>query len=374
MFILKWEIIQNNKNSVATFYSTSNRADVSPRYEGRTTLAVDPAKLASELHLTKVTMEDNGNFQCTVLIPDDDEGTPSASTSVLVLVPPSPPICTIQGKAEYWNNITLTCMSEEGSPNPLYEWKSYSVDNRPRSFPPKTTEKHGVLSLFNISREFSGFFICTSTNQIASSSCNLTLAVMPGSMSGATAGIIVGVIAAVLLLAILIFCCCRKKNKKAKYTEGYEIHLNYLQYKSQHRGSHDRLDDNRDHYRGSRDRLDDNRDRYRGSSDRLDDNRDHYRGSRDRLDDNRDHYRGSRDRLDDNRDHYRGSSDRLDDNRDHYRGSSDRLDDHRDRYRGSHDRLDDNRDHYRGSRDRLDDSQHYGSRDHLDNSERGRYD
>lgn len=42
-------------------------------------------------------------------------------------------------------------------------------------------------------------------------------------MSGATAGIIGGVVAAVLFLAILIYCCYRKKNKKAKYAEGYVI-------------------------------------------------------------------------------------------------------------------------------------------------------
>lgn len=37
----------------------------------------------------------------------------------------------------------------------------------------------GVLSLFNISKETSGFYICTSSNKIRSATCNLTLAVMP---------------------------------------------------------------------------------------------------------------------------------------------------------------------------------------------------
>lgn len=38
----------------------------------------------------------------------------------------------------------------------------------------------GVLSLFNISRETSGFYICTSKNRIGESVCNITLSVMPG--------------------------------------------------------------------------------------------------------------------------------------------------------------------------------------------------
>lgn len=41
----------------------------------------------------------------------------------------------------------------------------------------------GVLSLFNITRETSGYYICTSQNQIGSASCNFTLAVMPGEHS-----------------------------------------------------------------------------------------------------------------------------------------------------------------------------------------------
>ncbi|XP_072300028.1 V-set and immunoglobulin domain-containing protein 2 [Eucyclogobius newberryi] len=420
MFILKWEVVQNNKATiVGTFYSNLNRVDISPNYEGRTSLDVDSSNRMSALHLTKVTMEDNTNFQCTVLIPGDDEGTPSATTSLLILVAPSSPICQIQGKAEYWHNISLTCLSEEGSPIPLYDWKSFSVENTPRPFPPKTTEKDGALSLFNISREMSGFYICTSTNRIGSASCNLTLAVMPGgSMSGATAGIIGGVVGALLLLVILIFCYCRNKNKKAKYTEGSPGEMEFrdgddaegldgyqenkipnnhdkdineqIQHRektgkdeldedmestaesSKYRSSQDRLDDYRgrqdrvDDYRGYQDRVDDyrgNQDRvddYRGNQDRVDDYRgyqdrvDDYRGNQDRVDD----YRGSRDRLDD----YRGSRDRLDE----HHGSRDRLDnyrgsrDHRDDHRGSRDRLDD----YRGSRDRLDD--HRGNRDRLD--------
>lgn len=55
-------------------------------------------------------------------------------------VAPSRPICNIQGRAEYFHNITLTCMSEEGSPGPTYDWKSYSVDNSPRQLPPKATQ------------------------------------------------------------------------------------------------------------------------------------------------------------------------------------------------------------------------------------------
>ncbi|MEQ2239960.1 hypothetical protein ILYODFUR_009925, partial [Ilyodon furcidens] len=340
--------------------------------------------------------------------------------------PPSTPVCTLQGNAEYFNDVTLTCKSEEGSPAPVYQWTSYSVENIPRQFPPKTTQKDGVLSLFNISRETSGFFICISENNIGSASCNFTLAVMPASMSLGSTGIIIGAVAAgLLVLGIVIFCCCKRKSKKQAHDEGshgdkvfydkdglevgepylddksktekkqpneYEDKANapeskftiertgrkfdddqqsYNSGKERHDGKASDTDsqrycgDRKDYYRGSRDHLDDQRERY-GSRDR-DDQRNRY-GSRDRLDDQRDRY-GSRDRLDDQRDRY-GSRDRLDDQRDRY-GSRDRLDDQSNRY-GSRNHLDDRRDR-QGSRDRLDDQRvRYGSRDHLDD-QRVRY-
>ncbi|KAM9346810.1 uncharacterized protein ABDE67_011119 [Symphorus nematophorus] len=433
ILVLTWGAFSDDPDvpmeTVANYF-LNNPVDIAPDYEGRAFVEVNMEKKESTLRLTKVTMQDNRRFQCSVKIPNDDEGTTSAITSLLVLVPPSPPICKIQGTAEYWHNISLTCKSDEGSPPPVTEWTTYNVDNILRTFPPKTSEKDGTLHLFNISRETSGFFICTSTNRIGSASCNLTLAVMPASMNiGSTAAIIGGVIAGIVVLAILFFCCCRKKGEKEKYAEGSpgevyydrdapeageeyrddkpkietkqhedkDIHPHnsynvgaaecldddqhsYHSGKEKHYGKGSDIDsqryqdDQHDHYRGSRDRLDDKRNQYSGSRDRLDDQRDRYGGSRDRLDDQRDRYGGSRDRLDDQRDRYGGSRDRLDDQRDRYGGSRDRLDDQRDRYGGSRDRLDDQRNRYGGSRDRLDDQRdrYHGSRDRLDD-QRDRY-
>nr|XP_061827903.1 cell surface A33 antigen-like [Nerophis lumbriciformis] len=411
MLVLTWEAYPDNieepMKTVATFF-LNNPVDISPAYEGRATLEVDVARQQSTLHLTKLTVKDSRNFQCSVRIPNDDEGTTAASTSLLVLVAPSAPLCRLQGTAEYWHNINLTCVSEEGSPKPSYAWKSYNVENRPRPYPPKTTEKNGALSLFNISRETSGFFICVSTNRVGSASCNFTLAVMPASSNmGATAAIIGGVLAGLLVLGIVVYCFCKKRGKKDKNAKGEmefsdkdateavrqyqdeessgvtekaeykdavpqdteDHHGGYdssrennsgdgaQRYQDSRRGSRDHLDEKRfevrKEYGGSRDRLDEQLDRNgRGGSREHLDNRDECRGSRDRLDDQRGHYGGSRDRLDEQRN--RHSRDRLDDERDRYGGSRDRLEE-RNQYRGSRDRLDEPRDRYGGSRDRLDD-------------------
>ncbi|XP_047456204.1 cell surface A33 antigen-like isoform X2 [Mugil cephalus] len=434
VFVLTWEaypdVLGEPLRTLATYF-LNIEPNYGPEYEGRAQLEVDINRKVSTLTLKKVTIGDSRHYQCGVLIPNDDQGTLSATTSLLVLVPPSTPICTLQGSPEYFHNITLTCRSEEGSPDPVYEWKSYSVENNARPLPPKKIINGGELSLFNISRETSGYYICTATNRIGSASYNYTLAVTPGSMMNisSTTIIVIVVVAAVVLLGIMIFCCCRRKGKHPKDpseemedyghetgkeyrddesipekkqvnqntvdlppdtygTEGARRKLDDDQYSynsgkgrpdgnSSDVGSQRYRDDQGDRYRGSRDRLDDQRDRYGGSRDRLDDQRDRYGGSRDRLDEQRDRYGGSRDRLDDQRDRYGGSRDRLDDQRDRYGGSRDRLDDQRDRH-GSRDHLVDQRDRYGGSRDRLDDQRHrYGSRDRLDyerDHDGGRYD
>uniref|UniRef100_A0A8C5GPS0 Cell surface A33 antigen-like n=1 Tax=Gouania willdenowi TaxID=441366 RepID=A0A8C5GPS0_GOUWI len=432
-FVLTWEAFPDEAGDplepVATYFM-NNAPDIAPPYEGRATLNVNIDQRTSSLLMSKVSIQDSRRYQCSVLIPNDNEGTTAVSTSLLVLVPPSAPICSIQGTAEYFHDISLTCNSKEGSPTPTYDWKTYSVESVPRPFPPKTNIKDGSLSLFNISKETSGYFICISVNRIGSASCNLTLAVMPPSSKvGATAGIIAGVVAGILLLLIVLYCFCRKKGKKDTYEEGSPAEMEFYDKDAPETGKQyadnksdsgkkqankntdndivpednntvrrkldddqdsfssnkdskggdmdsNRYKDDRNHesqdppdrYGGSRDRLNDQHNYNKGSRDRLDDQRDQSRGSRDRLDDQRDQYRGSRDRLDDQRDHYRGSRDRLDNQHDQYRGSRDRLDDQRDQYRGSRDRLDDQSDHNRGSRDRLDDqSDHYrGSRDRLD--------
>ncbi|XP_047456205.1 cell surface A33 antigen-like isoform X1 [Mugil cephalus] len=220
-FVLTWEaypdVLGEPLRTLATYF-LNNEPDYGPGYEGRAQLEVDINRKVSTLTLKKVTIGDSRHYQCGVLIPNDDQGTLSATTSLLVLVPPSTPNCTLQGSPEYFHNITLTCRSEEGSPDPVYEWKSYSVENISRPFPPKTIIKGGELSLFHISRETSGYYICTATNRIGSASYSYTLAVTPGSMMNisSTTIIVIVVVAAVVLLGIVIFCCYRRKAKHPK--------------------------------------------------------------------------------------------------------------------------------------------------------------
>ncbi len=67
--------------------------------------------------------------------------------SCCIPVAPSTPICNVVGKTEYFENIQLTCRSEEGTPTPTYKWQSHGVNNVPRPLPLKATDRMCVMLL-----------------------------------------------------------------------------------------------------------------------------------------------------------------------------------------------------------------------------------
>ncbi|XP_041729996.2 cell surface A33 antigen [Coregonus clupeaformis] len=309
--------------SILSYYSTGD-LDISDRYDGRASLEQDIAKGIANLKLSSIGLQDNRQYECRVSIPKDDKGQLADTARLVVLVAPSVPICKINGRAEYFQDITLTCLSEEGSPPPTYKWQGYDVKNMPRAPALRTTEKDGVLSLFNLTMESSGYYVCTSSNKIRSTKCNLTLSVMPPSMNmGSTAGIIGGVVVgALVLLIILIYCCCcRKKEEKAEeyamgVPEGEEFHDIKPVVNGEVRQTRSTEDDDDDDHPP---KIVDRRDQYKERSEKdYDDRRSDYDDRRSDYDDRRERYgdrRNQDDRSSDRRDRY-----------DHDRGYDERSD------------------------------------------------
>uniref|UniRef100_A0A671WZ22 Ig-like domain-containing protein n=1 Tax=Sparus aurata TaxID=8175 RepID=A0A671WZ22_SPAAU len=296
---------------ILTYYSLNKQTDITSPYEGRVSLDIDVATGKANLKLFSIKLADNKVFECRVQIPGDDEGKRADTARLVVLVAPSTPTCKIQGKAEYGQNINLTCLSEEGSPPPTYKWDSRDVRNTPRAPAPRTTDKGGILSLFNISRETSGFYICTSSNKIRSATCNLTLSVMPPSMNvGSTAGIIGGVVAALIVLIVVIYCCCcRKKKKEEEYAMG--VHEEEYRDKEPALNGESRHADGQEDTRG-RDAASPagSGDRYEERSERDYDRRRDYDDRRSDYDDRRSDYDDRRSDYDDRRSDYTDRRDR----------------------------------------------------------------
>uniref|UniRef100_A0A3Q3GK08 Ig-like domain-containing protein n=1 Tax=Labrus bergylta TaxID=56723 RepID=A0A3Q3GK08_9LABR len=311
--VIAWSVETGTKEvQIVTYYSAGSITDIKSIYEGRVSLDVDIASGKADLKLNRITLDDNKMFECRVLVPGDDEGKPADTARLVVLVAPSTPICKIQGKTEYGQNINLTCVSEEGSPKPTYKWQSRDVKNVPRMASPKSTEKGGILSLYNISKDSSGYYTCTSTNKIRFAICNITLSVMPPSMNiGSTAGIIGGVVAALIALIIIIYCCCCRKKKGDE--EEYAMGVRKEEYSDKEPAGNgeSRRADGQEDPQGYEDSIVRRPDRSEERSERNYDSRSDYDDRRSDYSDRRDKYSDRRERYDDDR---RDDDDRRYDN------------------------------------------------------------
>ncbi|XP_063302689.1 cell surface A33 antigen [Pelobates fuscus] len=249
-----WKKLPDQNEVASVFFGSVNTTG--DDYIGRVAFTGNVYSNDATLFIDKLTMSDNGTYQCEVTIPKDRHGTPLAKMDLVVLVAPSKPDCGIEGTAEYGQVIKLKCNSKEGSPIPNYEWKSYSPQDAPRTLPLTAVVEGGDLTLKNISMDTSGFFICTSTNKIGSESCNLTLAVMPPSMNIALyAGVIGGSVAGIIAIGVIVYCCCcRDRDDKEDYEmadredEEGEEHPQQQTKSSPQAQQYHNDDDNDDHF------------------------------------------------------------------------------------------------------------------------------
>ncbi|XP_068394454.1 cell surface A33 antigen isoform X1 [Eschrichtius robustus] len=186
-------------------------------YENRVNVSSNVEQSDASITIDRLTMDDNGTYECSVSLLLDLDGVSKSRVRLLVLVPPSKPDCSIKGETVIGNNIQLTCQSKEGSPAPQYSWRSYDVLHQERQVAPVTGQ---IFSLKNISTEMSGYYICTSSNDVGTESCNITVAVRPPSMNVALyAGIAGGVAAALIIIGIVVYCCCCRETGKAEDAE-----------------------------------------------------------------------------------------------------------------------------------------------------------
>nr|XP_020666306.1 cell surface A33 antigen isoform X2 [Pogona vitticeps] len=197
-------------------------------YGDRMTFSGDLNQGNGSITFSELTMADNGTYECTVQLFEDPPPR-SVLIDLLVLVIPSKPTCKIIGKAEYGQNINLTCHSDEGSPKPTYTWQRYDAQNQPQQLV-GTPMEGGLLMLKNISADTTGYYICLSQNSVGHDNCNISLAVVPQSMNIALyAGIIGGVVAAIIIIAVLAYCCCCRSSKDKEYeptetNDGFQPH------------------------------------------------------------------------------------------------------------------------------------------------------
>uniref|UniRef100_A0A493T0X9 Immunoglobulin superfamily member 11 n=1 Tax=Anas platyrhynchos platyrhynchos TaxID=8840 RepID=A0A493T0X9_ANAPP len=110
-----------------------------PQFYGRVGFAVTMPTTSASIFINNTQLSDTGTYQCLVNNLPDRGSRNIGVIGLTVLVPPSAPLCRIQGSLDVGSDITLTCSSEEGIPRPTYLWEK--LDNVPK-LPPTATQAH----------------------------------------------------------------------------------------------------------------------------------------------------------------------------------------------------------------------------------------
>ncbi|XP_030060938.1 immunoglobulin superfamily member 11 [Microcaecilia unicolor] len=188
------------------------------QFNGRVGFARTMPSTSASIYINSTQLSDTGTYQCLVNNVPDRGGRNIGVIGLTVLVPPSAPLCRVQGSLDIGSDVTLICGSEEGTPRPTYLWKK--LDSAPR-LPPAAMQDQvqGTVTLRNISMVSSGVYQCMASNAIGSSTCLLDLQVIlpqhqnVGLITGAIATGAVVLIVCIILAAVALFYW-RNKHKE----------------------------------------------------------------------------------------------------------------------------------------------------------------
>ncbi|XP_067419378.1 V-set and immunoglobulin domain-containing protein 2 [Emydura macquarii macquarii] len=219
-FILEWRFAPAStapEKGKQILYFASDKLYKPGSQADRLSLLHDPPTMGdATLRLSDIRASDNGTYLCEVNNPPDFYGSSSGLVHLIVLMPPSTPVCKGPEYARLGSDATLTCSSVEGVPAPIYAWSRVGAKSALPLASMVQDEQTGKLQLSNLSLAFSGTYQCVASNQLGQASCQVTVNVSGTAEAGVIAGAVIGVLLALLLLgaAVVYLLWYRKKDKK----------------------------------------------------------------------------------------------------------------------------------------------------------------
>ncbi|XP_048191287.1 LOW QUALITY PROTEIN: V-set and immunoglobulin domain-containing protein 1 [Perognathus longimembris pacificus] len=188
------------------YYSEGGQASAMGRFKGRIVGSTDPGN--ASITVSDMQASDSGIYICDVNNPPDFVGINQGIINVTVLVKPSKPFCSIQGRPERGQPISLSCHSEFGSPTPTYYWNKLEGKKQHVSSP------NGILVIGNLTNYKQGYYQCIAINSLGNNSCEIDL-----TSSHPEAGIIIGALVGALAGAAIIVIAVYFAKSKAKAKE-----------------------------------------------------------------------------------------------------------------------------------------------------------
>ncbi|MBZ3874249.1 V-set and immunoglobulin domain-containing protein 1 [Sciurus carolinensis] len=204
---IQWSFFHKEEmEPVTIYYSEGGEAKATGQFKDRIIRSASPGN--ASITILHMQPTDSGIYICDVNNPPDFVGKNQGTLNVTVLVKPSKPLCSIQGRPETGHSISLTCLSSFGTPSPVYHWYKLEGSNAvpvKESFNPAT----GILVIGNLTNFEQGYYQCTAINSVGNSSCEIDL-----TSSHPEVGIIVGALIGTLVgAAIIISVVCFARNK-----------------------------------------------------------------------------------------------------------------------------------------------------------------
>ncbi|XP_058050668.1 V-set and immunoglobulin domain-containing protein 2 [Ahaetulla prasina] len=220
-FVLEWRFAGGSKAPDAgtqiLYFANNMLYKPSGQADRLSLLHEIPTLGDASIRLNNIRASDAGTYICEVNNPPDFDGTGTGLVHLVVLMPPSTPVCKGSTSSPIGSDVTFSCSSSEGVPTPIYSWTLLdSKQPLPISHMVQNQEK-GTLVLTNLTLQLSGTYRCTATNEFGHQSCQISLHVTGISKAGAVAGALIGAILALFLLgAIVLYVLRYKRNKMAK--------------------------------------------------------------------------------------------------------------------------------------------------------------
>ncbi|XP_050985443.1 V-set and immunoglobulin domain-containing protein 2-like isoform X1 [Labeo rohita] len=193
-------------------------------WEGRMALVQNPPVLGiASIRITNAELSDAGLYICEVTNPNDWSSSGHGLINLTVLVPPSVPVCQLQGNTYKGNDVTLSCHSSQGLPTPIYSWhrEQNAAPLPPDSF---VEDQHtGSLMLHNLSDAFAGTYTCKASNELGQAACSITLKVTYGGTAAVIGGVLMGIFLVLLLIGVTFIYVTWNRKKHLQNTYANEL-------------------------------------------------------------------------------------------------------------------------------------------------------
>ncbi|KAJ7996324.1 hypothetical protein DPEC_G00235910 [Dallia pectoralis] len=188
---------------------------------------------SADVILNSTRISDAGTYRCMVSNPPEIGDPGIGELTVIVMAPPSLPLCLWEGVTDPGGSVALSCMVAEGVPVPEMHWDKLEPEeiSLPINMDGDFT---GLVQMVNISSQTSGLYRCSVRNLLGTQNCYINLSIYspPASSPGILQGVLLTLSMALVLLALMVLVLWlhhsnQERSRKGKEDKEYYNEIRY---------------------------------------------------------------------------------------------------------------------------------------------------